>query len=103
MKYSPTNPLPARISIACHTEETFVFLAALLLLLEKLKTSDLSSLYDLNRSLYAQNGKQKGIHDACFGPSLKKETLISKPAKFTIEKTRFTSIEAFIFLLNSTV
>ena len=41
---------------ACGEAETFPFVDALLTTMEKLKTSCLSTLYDLNRSPYAQNG-----------------------------------------------
>ena len=50
--------LQSRHNKACGTAETFAFLDPLLLMVEKLKTSSMSVLYmyDLNRSLYAQNG-----------------------------------------------
>ena len=51
---------------ACSKAETFAFLGASLMTVEKLKTSCLSTLYHLNRSLYAQNGSWKGVCYACF-------------------------------------
>ena len=60
--------LGPRLNVACCTVETLVFLDASVLMMAKLKISSLSAFYDLNHLLYAQNGEQKGVCDACLGP-----------------------------------
>ena len=51
-----SRQLCSGLNEACGEAETFAFLGALLMTVEKLKTSCLSSLYDLNHAQYAQNG-----------------------------------------------
>ena len=51
-----SRQLCSGLNEACGEVETFAFLDVSLLTVEKLKTSCLSTLYDLNHSPYAQNG-----------------------------------------------
>ena len=61
-----SRQLCSRLNEAYGEAEMFAFLGALLMTMEKLKTSCLSTLYELNRSPYALNGDYKGVRDACF-------------------------------------
>ena len=51
-----SQQLYSELNEACDKAETFSFLGALLMTVEKFKALSLSTLYDLNRLPYTQNG-----------------------------------------------